>query len=816
MALINDAAQSPAGRPAASKSDKNNEVKPMSKRRKQRAQHDIAWAAPLLTAWQKWGLAVLAVLYFLIVCLMSTSTIKAVTLLLIFATIAAVFRSFSRLRGRMNLPLAVLTLVVLMDGISTFYAISGKFALYEFLKVFAAFCLSLLLLALPDREDDSPGRRAAMILEGFSALAGLVSIDLLSTRWISSLFLGILGIFTPDYTGLSAVEEGVRMTSVFTNPNIFAGCVGLGVLISLGLAVSARKESERALHLVCLFISSLAFLLAFSMGASGMIALAFLAYLALERTDRRASLLLLMVETLVLTVAAAALISTTSFTAWSGFQPVPLLCVAAGAAALWAADRFVGRRLADALKSRGRLVLILTGVILALAAAFALLAYNLTGGVSLQAGEALRRAAYPVPGTYTMAAETDGSLAVMIESQNQQDAMMHTSTVLYEGDLSGAAFTVPEDSLVVYFNFTAGQDLRLEAAGFQGEAGSGSIPLGYKLLPSFIANRLQGLFANQNAIQRLVFFSDGMKLFRRSPVFGLGMGAFESGIKSVQSFYYETKYVHNHYIQVLLETGIVGVVLFVGLLAVSAAAVWLAHRRKDASPLVPALGAALVFMAGHAFTEVTFSTYAYLPIAFGTFALISLCCGDAIPVPWLEDGVRGGALVGVSALMIVFGVLLGGNMSAQNLASRATTFSELTRAVSMDKFEWADYMLGYVNSAINVELDEETSRQADVYAARLAKVDSNTIPIYLAEYYLSSGRTEQGMEMLEKYVDYVSSDQSAWQNAFYLLEQYADDTPAYRAGVARIAGLLEEWNAQNMGAITLSEQSMDFIARMAA
>ena len=46
------------------------------------------------------------------------------------------------------------------------------------------------------------------------------------------------------------------------------------------------------------YINALSFLLAFSMGASGMIALAFLAYLLLEKADRRPALLLLMVETL--------------------------------------------------------------------------------------------------------------------------------------------------------------------------------------------------------------------------------------------------------------------------------------------------------------------------------------------------------------------------------------------------------------------------------------------------------------------------------------------------------------------------------------
>ena len=145
------------------------------------------------------------------------------------------------------------------------------------------------------------------------------------------------------------------MTSMFTNPNVFAGCVGLGALLSLGLVVSSAGR-ERTVHLICLYINALSFLLAFSMGASGMIALAFLAYLLLERPERRAQLLLLMVETLVLSVAAAFLISLTSFTAWTGFRPVPLLCVIAGAALLCLLDRLC-RPLADKLSSHSRIVL---------------------------------------------------------------------------------------------------------------------------------------------------------------------------------------------------------------------------------------------------------------------------------------------------------------------------------------------------------------------------------------------------------------------------------------------------------------------------
>ena len=226
-----------------------------------------------------------AVLYFLAVCLTSATTGKMAGMALSVLSLALVFLFFSRLRDRIGVPLLLLAAVVLMDGISTFYAVSGKFALYEFLKVLSAFCLTLLLLAAaPEGE---PGRWIASVLEGFGALAGVVSIDLLSTRWLSGSVVWVLGQFTPDYAALDGVEAGVRMTSLFVNPNVFAGVAGLGVLLSLGLARSSGTVGERRVHLVCLYVNALSFLLAFSMGASGAIALAFLVYLVLEQRQAR-------------------------------------------------------------------------------------------------------------------------------------------------------------------------------------------------------------------------------------------------------------------------------------------------------------------------------------------------------------------------------------------------------------------------------------------------------------------------------------------------------------------------------------------------
>lgn len=115
-----------------------------------------------------------AVLFFLATCLNSVGTSKGATLICILLALAATGICFSRLRDRITLPLIALALVVLMDGISISYALSGKFALYEFMKVLLSFCLAVVLLAFTPGDGVLPGRRIASVLERGTALAGLV------------------------------------------------------------------------------------------------------------------------------------------------------------------------------------------------------------------------------------------------------------------------------------------------------------------------------------------------------------------------------------------------------------------------------------------------------------------------------------------------------------------------------------------------------------------------------------------------------------------------------------------------------------------
>ena len=751
-----------------------------------------------------WLVPVLAVVYFLITCLMQHGNNKLITLLLILAVLVCVVVRSGLLARRMPLPALLLGAYVLMDGISTLYAPCGKFALFEFLKVAAAAAMALLLVGCEPERERNTGRCGATVLEVSGALAALCSIDMVSTRWLYNGLLGVTGALGANLSGDAL--QGQRLKTIFANPNVFAGCAGVAILLSLGLAASAENRRERCLHLSCLLCSCTAFVLAVSRGAMGAIAVAFLVYLLLERGQRRAVSFVLMVETLVLSGAAALCTLPAYAEAGQTVQVLPLLAVIAAAAVLCVLDIFVGRplalRMAQRMKTVNIVLLAALGAVVLLTAA----AVSWTGAITLQGGERITRGAYLGEGEYTLHVDADGPVKVTVQTQTQEDAVMNRKQTVYRGEADGAAFTAPADNRSVTFLISADESVHISAIRYEGTS-SGELKLKYKLLPEAIAGRIQTLRSEGNVVQRFVYVKDAMQLFRRSPVVGLGMGAFENGIYSVQSYHYETKYVHNHYVQTMVDTGVIGLALWLGLLATSAAAIIRLWRRErtEAQSMAPALGALLLFLMIHAAVEIIFSSGYFLPFGFGALAVINLTCGQTLPLRWAGDKTRRWMVRAEGLGLVVFVVLLTMNLWAAQLAQRGT-YDAAAQAAEVDPYEWADHKLAYVyNASAEEALPENMQETLARYMANLEKLNSNAVPKYLAEAYFNLGDVEKGFAMLEKYVDYTSSDPATWDTSFRIVMQHSDDSAAFRQGAAQLRDKLERWNRQNLGAITLSE-----------
>ena len=761
-----------------------------------------------------WLVPVLAVFYFFITCLMLHGCNKGITMLLLLAAVAAIIAAGEKLGQRMTWPALMLGLYVLMDGISTLYAPSGKFALYEFLKVAAAACMALLLTAAEPERQGRTGRCAATVLEVSGALASLVSIDMVSTQLLYKLLNALTAPLGAPVM-LTEVLQEQRLKTVFENPNVFAGCAGVAILLALGLAANAEDRKERCLHLSCLLLNSTAFLLAVSRGATAAIAAAFLLYLVLERGQRRAVSFVLMVETLVLAGAAALCALPAYAAAGQRVQVLPLLAAIAAAAALCALDLFVGRPLAQRMARRMRTVNTVLLCALGAAVVLVIAAVNWTGAITMQAGDSITRGAYLGAGDYTLHVDADGPVTVTVQTQTQEDAVMNRKQTAYTGAADGAVFTAPEDNRSVTFLISAAETVHIDAIRYTGGA-EGQLKLDYKLLPEAIAGRIQTLRSEGNVVQRLVYVADAMKLFRRSPVVGLGMGAFENGIYNVQSYHYETKYVHNHYVQAMVDTGVIGLALWLGLLASSAVAVVRLWRKEkdETQSMAPALGALLLFLMIHAAVEVIFSSGYFLPFGFGAFAVVNLTCGQLAPLRFAGDKARRWMVRAEGLGLAVFAVLLAMNLWAAQLAQRGS-YDAAAQAADLDPYEWADHKLSYVyNASAEEALPDAMQETLARYMADLEQLNSNSVPKYLATAYFNLGNVDKGFAMLEKYVDYTPSDPDTWDASFRIVMQHSDGSAAFRQGAAQLKERLDRWNAQNLGAVILSEDVTAYLQQL--
>lgn len=157
-------------------------------------------------------------------------------------------------------------------------------------------------------------------------------------------------------------------------------------------------------------------------------------------------------------------------------------------------------------------------------------------------------------------------------------------------------------------------------------------------------------------------------------------------------------------------------------------------------------------------------------------------------------------------------MLLCCNLYAKSLVSRQGSFDALEQAITLDKFEWADYALSYVLSSMQPgAATEELQFKAAQYAERLQKVDSNTIPLYLAQYYFEQGDNTLAFAMLNKYTDYVAADPNTWQQSFNLIMQYYQEDPVYLEGVPALYQKMQDWNAAHMGKLSLSDTTMGWL-----
>lgn len=131
-------------------------------------------------------------------------------------------------------------------------------------------------------------------------------------------------------------------------------------------------------------------------------------------------------------------------------------------------------------------------------------------------------------------------------------------------------------------------------------------------LPDNLQNRLSSINMEQRSVvERLAFYRDGFKVFMDYPIFGAGGGAWSSSFQAYQSEPYTSREAHSYYIQILSETGIVGIalLLFVMAFVVIRYVKWTQHNNEGTPSLIFYIFASAILV--HSFLDFNMS-FAYI------------------------------------------------------------------------------------------------------------------------------------------------------------------------------------------------------------
>ena len=729
-----------------------------------------------------------------------------------------------------NLPSLLLLGYAAFSWVTIFWAMSGKFHLREGSKLLIA-VFFFLLVAMHKKFDGAFARRVMGAIAGISAIYALLSIEAVSTGLTKTLLARL-----PALDAEKIVFQNSRLNGIFGNANIEASIYAIGIFCAVALVCGAERKWQRILFTVTLSFSAFAFLLVFSMGAIACFIAAVAAYLIFAGKGRSAALLRMLsaaVPTLVCGFIAFALLNSER-----SALVLALLLANAGVSALL--ELTVSARLSAVLERHEKLAF---GVLIAVAlgaAVYIAAALKVTGPYTF--GSFIDRSAKLGVGEHTVTVEADGEVTGWIYSWDTLGMLTGERTSLHYGKVEQeVTIHVPEGSEICGFNFSAEPGVTIYRAVIDGVQ---EIPLNFRLLPGFAANRLQTISASSSPIIRAMYRQDALRLWRFSPVVGNGIGAFETGVTSVQDYPYETRYVHQHYLQVLLEDGVIGLALFAGALAAMLLALWKKRKQMQENEyywLYPALCAEFVMNGLQMCWDVSMSMIVFLCMTYALYGLIVATCAEpfAEKAAAEENGKKKKAQakgpdtsllarnIGIGFTAVVL-LTLCGNLYAASKAnapvgSTDEFMSNLSAAARLDLYEHNDQKLSYVVASLN-EGGEAYRAQADEYAAQLAGAQSNTIPRYLVGYYLQTEQYDKAIDEAILGASYSASDADTWDDCAALLNEalfqnmltplLTEERAALMAKLTEYYDALQAYNASALVPVELSESAQAFFDKI--
>ena len=766
----------------------------------------------------------MVVLYSVLLLLAMTVQTGTVSMLLCGLALLSLLgkKPLFRFEQRLSVPVLGLLVFAIVYGAAAIYSPFGVSAKSEFYKFIAAFSLAVILLARFERKH-VPGLLwgAASV----STVIALVSLDMSCGRVLFGPFNALMNALGTDYTSALQESAAARVNGLYNDANVTAALFSLALFVALYLLQNSTCVWRCLAASLLAGVNAVSLLLTGGRGALLCFAAACIVWLIAERANRVGLFLLLLEAAVTMIVAGVPASSMAS----RGNETAVALCLFSGLI-LFALAALAGRRLTVVLSAHKKAALAAMGALCAVTAALCAAVFLHTGPYTFEEDDSYIVYVLPdgITGDATITGDVDGDPQTVVYSQTLLNTYFGGRTDLYSGPFSQCAFTVPEDSAGLYVIIVgqAGETLRSMAVN-----GEKKIALSYPWLPEAISSRLlrDSLLKSNSFTLRLEFDKDAWKIFSTAPLFGRGLGSTENVTRSVQTFQYESKYAHNHLLQTMADTGLMGTAFALAFVLGSA---WLCLQavRKEKDSLAAALLAVWVMMNLHSLMEINFSVRGFKCFAYVLLILPVLLYAKPLLAGETAKARKRAKTVGILVVVLyalylaVFGGLLERTRMTDRKAENFQTsdvyeyLDFLRGCVRGDMFDHDSYQRNYVATAVQMD-DWKYNSDLLKYVKELRASGTYENDSALARYYyLPRQEWSELFDCSLEGIRQVRSSPDGWnlQMDFYREEVLpamgADNVSAFVDGVLSLGNALDAMNAEGrLETVELNETNQSFL-----
>jgi tetratricopeptide (TPR) repeat protein len=669
--------------------------------------------------------------------------------LLIFWGLFRILKNDGRL---LNSPMEICLAVLLIAYIVSFFvAVHKRDALAETLKNASYIVIYLVSLDISRYYHFPWGKFAAKtdVKENQAISNRLSGVNLLFHFALISAFvisLASLAVATGNLD-LPSAYEGGRIASPIGYSNTAAAYLMAAYLLAVALVPLAKKW-YRAVYLVPATILLLTVILTFSRGAwLLLIPLCFLLVIVSAPGERlRTSL---NIAASFLTAIPMAFIANSMF---QSFYPAQAWFVIAVAGII---AFFLGLGVDFYFSQSGKKQLILAGAASAILVLFVVVVFiipafsplSLSNHEDKLSESSLQQVIQSVAANeqynldFEIAASTDGKLSneeiswkVLVLAG--LPGYQYEELLLRQGDINSQwgeqsfSFRTPNEinRLEIHlYNETPGTELDIKSVVLSTSDRKKNLSfLAYRLMPERFYDRIYSFSRDINMDRRFELFQDAIRVIKDYPWLGTGGGGWAAVYKSYQDHYYNSRQIHNQYLQVWVEAGVFAFIAFIGIWISFSIAFILNCIRGRARPNEwqswTAVYIPVVALGAHSLIDWNF---AMASVGYYLFVLVGI--GMSLDrVKWFKwsdpnrnQSGSGGVIIGVLSIIIgivlfVFSIGLFAGLHATwrsqelvNQRNMKAAVREMERAISLDPLRAENY------HNMNIIIEEQVVRTGD-------------------------------------------------------------------------------------------------------